>query len=89
MPIHQDAIKKERQTKRKNERNRIITSSLKTSTKKVLTAVEGKNIDAAKTALLEMTSLMDSAASKGVIHHNTAGRRVSRLTQKVNELASK
>ncbi len=86
MPIHQDAIKKERQTKRKNERNRIITSSLKTSTKKVLTAVEGKNIEAAKTALLEMTSLMDSAASKGVIHHSTAGRRVSRLTRKVNTL---
>ncbi|MBI1821060.1 MAG: 30S ribosomal protein S20 [Nitrospirae bacterium] len=89
MPIHQDAIKKERQTKRKNERNRVITSSLKTSTKKVLSAVEEKNIDAAKTALLEMTSLMDSAASKGVIHHNTAGRRVSRLTRKINELASK
>ncbi|MHB8482719.1 MAG: 30S ribosomal protein S20 [Nitrospiria bacterium] len=89
MPIHQDAIKKTRQTKRKNERNRIIISSLKTSTKKVLSAVEEKNADAAKTALLEMTSLMDSAASKGVIHHNTAGRRVSRLTQKVRQLAPK
>ena len=89
MPIHQDAIKKERQTKRKNERNRIILSSLKTSMKKVLNAVEEKNKDGAKTSLSEMTSLMDSAASKGVLHHNTAGRRVSRLTQKVNQLASK
>lgn len=86
MPIHRDAIKKTRQDEKKRERNRKIVSSVRTSAKKVLKAIEEKNTGAAKSALLEMTSLVDSAASKGVIHHNTAGRKISRLTLKINQL---
>lgn len=89
MPIHRDAIKKTRQDIRKRERNRTIISTVRTSAKKVLKAIEEKNKEEAKSALLEMTSLMDSAASKGVIHHNTAGRKISRMTVKINQLASK
>ncbi|MBI1823326.1 MAG: 30S ribosomal protein S20, partial [Nitrospirae bacterium] len=51
--------------------------------------IEEKNKEEAKSALLEMTSLMDSAASKGVIHHNTAGRKISRMTVKINQLTAK
>ncbi len=86
MPIHRDAIKKTRQDVKKRERNRKIVSSVRTSAKKVVKAIEEKNKDVAKSALLEMTSLVDSAASKGVIHHNTAGRKISRLTLKINQL---
>lgn len=89
MPIHRDAIKKTRQDIRKRERNRKIISSVKTCAKKVLKAIEEKNKDAAKSALLEMTSLMDSAATKGVFHHNTAGRRISRLALRINQLPVK
>ena len=89
MPIHHDAIKKVRQDQRKNERNRTVLSSLKTATKKVLSAVAEKNRDLAGKALLEVTSALDSAASKGILHHNTAGRKVARLTAKVNQLTSK
>jgi small subunit ribosomal protein S20 len=86
MPIHRDAIKKTRQDAKKRERNRKIVSSVRTSAKKVLKAIEEKNKGVAKSELLEMTSLVDSAASKGVIHHNTAGRKISRLTLKINQL---
>jgi small subunit ribosomal protein S20 len=86
MPIHRDAIKKTRQDAKKRERNRKIVSSVRTSAKKVIKAIEEKNKGVAKSALLEMTSLVDSAASKGVIHHNTAGRKISRLTLKINQL---
>ncbi|MBI3594555.1 MAG: 30S ribosomal protein S20 [Nitrospirae bacterium] len=89
MPIHRDAIKKTRQDIRKRERNRTIISTVRTSAKKVLKAIEEKNKEEAKSALLEMTSLMDSAASKGVIHHNTAGRKISRMTVKINQLTAK
>ena len=89
MPIHRDAIKKTRQDERKRERNRKIISSMRTSAKKVMKAIEEKNQDIAKSALKEMTSLVDSAASKGVIHPNSAGRKISRLTLKINQLASK
>jgi small subunit ribosomal protein S20 len=89
MPIHRDAIKKTRQDARKRERNRIIISTVRTSAKKVLKAIEENNKEVAKSALLEMTSLMDSAASKGVVHHNTAGRKISRMTVKINQLTAK
>jgi small subunit ribosomal protein S20 len=89
MPIHRDAIKKTRQDARKRERNRIIISTVRTSAKKVLKAIEENNKEVAKSALMEMTSLMDSAASKGVIHHNTAGRKISRMTVKLNQLSAK
>ena len=86
MPIHRDAIKKTRQDAKKRERNRKIISSVRTSAKKVIKAIEEKNKGDAKSALLEMTSLVDSAASKGVLHHNSAGRKISRLTLKINQL---
>ncbi|HXN07596.1 MAG TPA: 30S ribosomal protein S20 [Nitrospiria bacterium] len=89
MPIHRDAIKKARQDKRKNTKNKVVISALKTGTKKVLSAVSEKNKEAAQSALHEVTSAIDSAASKGVLHHGTAARKVSRLTVQVNKLSAK
>jgi len=89
MPIHRDAIKKTRQDARKRERNRKIISSVRTSAKKVIKALEEKNKESAQLALKEMTSLMDSAATKGVFHHNTAGRKISRLALRINHLSTK
>ena len=89
MPIHRDAIKKTRQDLRKRERNRILLSAVKTAAKKVSKAIGEKNQALAQSALRDLTSILDSAASKGVIHHNTAGRKISRMTIKTNQLSSK
>ncbi|WP_337755436.1 30S ribosomal protein S20, partial [Gallintestinimicrobium sp.] len=43
--------------------------------------------EAAKAALLNATTVIDKAASKGVYHKNTASRKVSRLAKAVNEIA--
>ena len=49
-------------------------------------AVEAGQAEAAKEALVQATSVIDKAASKGVIHKNTAARKKSNLTAKVNAL---
>ena len=71
----------------KAERNKAIKSSVKTAVKKVRVAIEAQDKEAAKAALLNATTVIDKAASKGVYHKNTASRKVSRLAKAVNEIA--
>ena len=71
----------------KAERNKAIKSSVKTAFKKVRVAIEAQDKEAAKAALLNATTVIDKAASKGVYHKNTASRKVSRLAKAVNEIA--
>ena len=71
----------------KAERNKAIKSSVKTAVKKVHVAIEAQDKEAAKAALLNATTVIDKAASKGVYHKNTASRKVSRLAKAVNEIA--
>ncbi len=73
-------------SKVRNQRNKAIKSSVKTAIKKVEAAVAEKNAEAAKAALLEATSVIDKAATKGVYHKNNASRKVSRLAKAVNSI---
>ena len=70
----------------RQERNKSIKSSIKTASKKVLAAVEASDQELAKKELLNATSVIDKAAKKGVIHKNTASRKVSRLASAVNRI---
>ena len=65
-------------------RNKSIKSRVKTFVKKVLSAVEAKNVDEAKAALQVAYKELDKAVTKGVLKKNTASRKKSRLTLKVN-----
>lgn len=69
------------------ERNKAIKSGVKTSVKKVYTAIDAKDKEAAKAALLEATATIDKATTKGVYHKNTSSRKVSRLAKAVNQMA--
>ncbi len=71
----------------KAERNKSIKSSVKTTIKKVEAAVAAKDAETAKAALLEATSVIDKAESKGIYHKNNASRKVSRLSKAVNSIA--
>ena len=72
---------------KKTERNKAIKSKVKTMIKKVDAAVAARDKELAKANLTLAVSEIDSACSKGVMHKNTAARRVSRLTNSVNKLA--
>ncbi len=84
---HKSTIRRARQTERRHERNRATINTVKTLIKKVQTAVAGKKANEAKASLLEATSAIGKAVSKGVLHRNTASRRVSRLALRVNALS--
>ncbi len=71
----------------KAERNKSIRTGVKTAIKKVYAAVEAKDKEAAAAALLNATSVIDKAVTKGVYHKNYASRRVSRLAKLVNQMA--
>lgn len=81
---HKSAIKRARQSIKRNQRNRSIISGVKTAVKKVKTAVEQQDKDLSRSALREATSELHKAVTKGTLHRNTASRLVSRLTHRVN-----
>ena len=74
-------------TKTKEERNKAIRSSVKTAVKKVYTAIDANDAEAAKSALLNASSVIDKATRKGVYHKNYAARKVSRLSLAVNKMS--
>jgi len=69
-----------------NEKRRLLNksrlSSVKTAIKKVVTAVDEKQPAAEVTALFnDAQSKIARAQGKGVLHKNTAARKVSRLAK--------
>jgi len=84
--IHRSALKRERQINARRERNRSVHSALKTLIKKVHSAIDEEKGDDAQLCLNNVSSALGKAVSKGYIHRNTAARKVSRLTLKVNAL---
>ncbi len=71
----------------KTARNKAIKSKVKTYVKKVEQAVAENDKAAAQAALVQATSEISKAASKGVYHKNTASRKVSRLAKAVAAMA--
>lgn len=69
------------------ERNKAIKTNVKTSVKKVEAACAASDKEAAAAALKDATSVIEKAASKGILHKNTAANKVSRLSKMVNKLA--
>jgi small subunit ribosomal protein S20 len=83
---HKSAIKRIRQTEKRTDRNKHVRSTLRTFIKRVREAVAAKDQAAASAALALAIPVIDSAATKGVIHTSNASRNVSRLTKLVNTL---
>ena len=67
--------------------NRMIKSSVRTQIKKFDAAVVAGDKEAAKDAMALSFKLLDSAASKGVLHRNTASRKKSRIYKAFAKLA--
>ncbi|MCB2224241.1 MAG: 30S ribosomal protein S20 [Actinobacteria bacterium] len=79
-------IKRNRQNERARLRNQASRSLMKTMARKALEAAESGDAEAAGEALREAQRSIDTAASKGVLHANTAARRKSRLERRVASL---
>lgn len=85
---HKSALKRHRQSLKRNERNRMVKTRVKNAIKAVRKAVEAGDLDAAQTLLRTATSVLDRAASKKVLHWRTAARKISRLSMAVNKAAT-
>ncbi len=88
MPIIKSSIKDLRRTARRTERNRASKGKLRSSLKRVRTALEGAQAEAAAQALGEATPILDRAVSKRILHKNAAARHKSRLMRRLNQLTT-
>jgi small subunit ribosomal protein S20 len=87
MANHKSAEKRVRQNAKRKEINRSNRSKLRTSIKKLRTAISGNDKKSGDELILSTVSLIDKAVNKGIIHKNTAARHKSRLTKHVNGMA--
>ncbi len=82
------AKKRVRSNARRTEVNRARVSRIRTFIKKVETALATGDAAAAKAALHAAEPEIMRGVNRGVIHQNTAARKVSRLNARVKALAT-
>lgn len=81
------ALKRAQLTVVRTKRNAAVKSKVKTAARKVQKAVAaGKAAEATK-ALPQAASVIDRAASKGVLHKRTAARKKARLARQINRIS--
>ncbi len=89
MPIKHAALKQIRKDRKREEHNQAIRSELKTLTKRLLAMLNGQQLKEAAALIRDVARKYDAAASKGVIHRNTASRYKARLQRQLNKRTAK
>lgn len=88
MANHQSAKKRIRQIRRRSQVNRSRLSRMRTYVKKVEAAIESGDAAAAKDALKAVEPQLMRSAQKGIIHKNTASRKLSRLSARIQSMSA-
>ncbi len=83
MANHKSSEKRNRQAPKRRARNLLHLSTMRTYMKRLRAALGKGDVAAAEEALPKALHAVAKAASKGVIHRNTASRYFSRLTTAV------
>ena len=86
MASHKQALKRHRQSIKRNVRNVHFKSKMKTYVKHVTDAVEEGDAEKAGQALKSATSIIDRVVQKGIIHPKTAARKISRLNKSLHRV---
>lgn len=84
MPNIKSAIKRVNVIETKTLQNNMVKSAYKTAVKTFEKAVEAGNKAEAEKAFTEAVKKVDQACTKGVIKANTASRKKSSLSKKLN-----
>jgi len=82
------AKKRVRQNEKRRQHNASRRSMLRTHIKKVVYALDAKNLEAAQEAFKAAVPVIDRAANNGLIHKNKAARHKSRLNKHIKALAA-
>lgn len=85
MAHHKSALKRIRQSKRRNEYNRQNKKDVKVAVRAVR---EATSYEEGLENLKKLYSVLDKASVKGIFHKNTAARKKSRLVKFVKSLKS-
>ena len=84
MPQIKSNIKTMEKDAARHAANSRVKSSVHTAIRRTTEAIATGDANAVKKAYDKASSVIDSAARKGVLHKNTAARKKSRLAAKVN-----
>ena len=88
MANHKSALKRARQSEVKRINNKGYKTRVKKAVKEVRTALADDSVDQAKKSFVKTVSIVQKAASKGVIHKKQASRKISRLATQINQLTA-
>lgn len=89
MPNHKSSEKRVRQNEKRRVVNRNNRGRLRTSIRKLRTALTDADANTVQELLPTTISIIDKAVQKGVLHRNAAARHKSRLTARVNQSSAK
>ena len=84
MPNIKSAKKRVKIIEKKTLRNNMIKSGYKSAIKNFEQAIDAKNLEEAQKLFSLATKKIDQACAKGVIVKNTAARKKSSLSKKLN-----
>jgi small subunit ribosomal protein S20 len=80
------AKKAARQATRRTVVNKARRTRLRSSVRRVEEAIASGNKEAAASALKEAEPVIARTAQKGIVHHNSASRKMSRLAKRVSAM---
>lgn len=80
--------KRARQIERRTAVNKARVSRIRTFLRKVEEAITSGNAEVAREALRNAQPELMRGVTKGVVHKNTASRKISRLAARVKALAA-
>ncbi|HKD66523.1 MAG TPA: 30S ribosomal protein S20 [Candidatus Binataceae bacterium] len=86
VPVHPSAIKRHRRSLKRKLRNRAVKTHVHSAVKNAQEAVGSGDAERSARALQEAMKVLGKAATKGVIHRNTASRKISRLALALNRV---
>lgn len=81
------ALKRAKTNEKARMRNKAVRTNVKTVTKQFFAAVETGDATKAQEAYNLAAKKLDQAASKGVIHKNSAARKKATLANAMNKLS--
>lgn len=84
MPNRKSALKDLRKNQKRHQRNKSVKSEIKTLDKKFDALVKDNKLDEAKKLQKKLASKFNKAASKKIVHRNTAKRKISRMMKKLS-----
>ncbi len=89
MAHSRSALKRIRQSEKRNLKNRSVKSKVKTLLNKVDYALKNNQPKEAQQAYQSFVSALDKAVQSGLYHINNAARKKSGLMKKINSIQNK